>query len=124
MDNGQKYYGIFAGLGGFFGVLLGALAAHKAHDAYAADLLRQASYYALVHSLALLFICQRPGKIVCLACFLFAIGILLFCGGLSIKAITGAMAIGWLIPFGGTCLMLGWLAVAAAPFTKSKNQIT
>jgi uncharacterized membrane protein YgdD (TMEM256/DUF423 family) len=114
MQNGEKYYGVFAGLGGFLGVLLGALAAHKAADAHATDLLRQASYYAIAHSLALLFICRKPGKAVCLACFLFALGILLFCGGLACKALLGAMIIPWLIPFGGGCLMAGWLAVAAS----------
>jgi uncharacterized membrane protein YgdD (TMEM256/DUF423 family) len=124
MDNGQKYYGIFAGLGGFFGVALGALAAHKAHDAYAAELLKQASTYTLIHSLTLLFVCKRPGKIICLACFLFALGILLFCGGLAVKALTGVATIGWLIPFGGGCLMSGWLAVAAAQFTRNENQAT
>lgn len=119
MDNGGKYYSVFAGFGGFFGVALGALAVHKAHDVYAAELLRQASFYVLIHSLALLFICQRQGKVICLACFLFAMGILLFCGGLAMKALTGVLAIGWMIPFGGSCLMFGWLAVAALPFAGS-----
>src|SRR5271155_1404405 len=107
MQNGQIYYGVYAGLGGFMGVLLGALAAHKATDAHAAELLRQASFYAIAHSLALLIVCQRPGKAVCLACFLFALGILLFCGGLAVKGFLGTLPISWMIPFGGSCLMAG-----------------
>ena len=114
MQDGRNYYGVFAGLGGFLGVLLGALAAHKAADAHAAELLRQASFYAIAHSLALLIICRNPGKAVCLACFLFTLGMLLFCGGLVVKALLGTSPISWLIPFGGGCLMAGWLAVAVS----------
>jgi len=118
MKSGQKYFELLAGLCGFAGVVMGALAAHKAQDPYAEGLLRQASLYDLVHCAALLVLAARQEKAARMACFLFIIGILLFCGGLAVKALIGQTIIAKLVPAGGTCLMMGWLSVAALAFRK------
>ena len=121
MKSGQKIVELLAGLCGFAGVVMGALAAHKAQDAYAEGLLRQASLYDLVHSAALLALAARSEKAARIACLFFFAGILLFCGGLAVKALIGQTVIAKLVPAGGTCLMLGWLSVAALAFRKSDS---
>jgi uncharacterized membrane protein YgdD (TMEM256/DUF423 family) len=122
MKKSQRLFEFFAALGGFAGVVIGALAAHKVQDSYAEGLLRLASFYALIHSVALLVLAPRSGKAAHLACLFFAVGILLFCGGLCVKALVGATFIAKLVPGGGTCLMLGWLATAVHALTRSINQ--
>lgn len=120
MSYSARCYGIFAGLSGFVGVVLGAAAAHKAVDTYAADLLRQASLYQLIHSVMLFMICERAGLAARIARPFFAVGTILFCGGLAAKAMTGIASASHVVPFGGGCLMLGWIATAAI-FLRRQN---
>jgi uncharacterized membrane protein YgdD (TMEM256/DUF423 family) len=122
MKEGFNIYGIFAGIAGFMGMVFGAMAAHKAQDAYSAALLGQASFYALIHSLALLHICRRPGHIITLACILFTFGMILFCGGLALKGFSAEFAfVSPIIPFGGGCLMMGWLTLTLAELTRKNT---
>ena len=82
---------VVAGLSGAMAVGFGAYTAHgPAATSQAAPLLDLASRYQLTHALALLAVGQlyRPGRrFVLLAGWLFAIGILLFCGGLYVSAL-------------------------------------
>ena len=105
----RNYFGLIAGFLGFMGVAIGAAAAHKARDPRVASLLNEASLYTLIHCPLLYAVSQRRDKVSCLSSFLLVMGILLFCGGIVIKAIAEIHFTIWLIPFGGGCLMGGWI---------------
>ncbi len=47
---------------------------------------------------------------------LFTLGILLFAGIIYLKYFLGFMALGFLVPFGGVTIMLGWLVLIWAGF--------
>ena len=100
------------------GVGLGAAAAHAAHGAAhpdAAHLLQTAVTYHFVHGLALVIegALARWGssRWLVAAYALHAAGIVLFCGGLWILAMTGP-SLGPVIPAGGLAFIAGWLALA------------
>lgn len=109
---------VFAALAGASAVALGAWASHGAADP-AKGWLITASTYQMVHAAALLgaallrerFAAGWPRRLVGLALAGFALGIVLFCGGLT------ALAFGWRVPAaapaGGLALMAAWLCLAA-----------
>jgi len=107
-----------AGLGGAACVVAGALAAHLAGDPKAAELLRTGALYGMVHAatlIALIALAQgrepRRGTAV-VAGWSFAAGIVLFSGSLFALAAGGARWLGWVTPFGGAALIVGWTALA------------
>jgi uncharacterized membrane protein YgdD (TMEM256/DUF423 family) len=55
------------------------------------------------------------------ACALFLLGMILFCGSLYIRGLTGFHPIVLLTPFGGAALMLGWLALAASAWPPRRS---
>jgi uncharacterized membrane protein YgdD (TMEM256/DUF423 family) len=100
------------------GVAAGAFSAHAAKGAAhpdAAQLLRTAVLYHLVHGLALVAVgtIARWGASAWLAAAgaLFAAGIVLFCGALWFLAMTGRSP-GPFAPVGGLAFIAGWLALA------------
>jgi uncharacterized membrane protein YgdD (TMEM256/DUF423 family) len=107
-----------AGLAGLVSVAAGALAAHAGTAPRAAELLRTGSWYGMVHAAALVAVLAlaqgrepRRGPAT-IAGWSFALGIVLFSGSLfALAAGAGAWA-GWVAPFGGAALMLGWAALA------------
>ncbi|HTV90529.1 MAG TPA: DUF423 domain-containing protein [Stellaceae bacterium] len=107
-----------AGLGGAASVIAGALAAHVTDDPKAAQLLRTGALYGTVHAAALIAVIalaqgrepRRGAAAFAGACF--AIGIVLFSGSLFALAGSGARWLGWVTPFGGVALILGWCALA------------
>ncbi len=113
---------MFAGLTGFLGLIIGAIAAHQAHTPQAAALLQEASLYALIHSALLIAVSQRNNNVSCLSCFLLAVGMLLFCGGITLRALAPIHFSLWLIPVGGGCLMFGWLAAGIGCFISPMNK--
>ena len=107
-----------AGLGGAASVVAGALAAHLTAEPKAAELLRTAALYGMVHSAALIALIglaqgrePRRGAAV-IAGWSFASGIVLFGGSLFALAAGAPRWLGWLTPLGGTALIVGWLALA------------
>jgi len=107
-----------AGLGGAASVVAGALAAHLTAEPKAAELLRTAALYGMVHSAALIALIglaqgrePRRGAAV-IAGWSFAAGIVLFGGSLSALAASAPRWLGWLTPLGGIALIVGWLALA------------
>ncbi|KKJ78530.1 hypothetical protein WH95_03780 [Kiloniella litopenaei] len=76
------------------------------------------SFYGLVHVVALLVIVglgelgQKRTKILVAACSCFSLGLLLFSGGLYIKALADISLGGPFIPVGGSLYILGWLVTA------------
>lgn len=108
-----------AGLGGAASVIAGALAAHLADDPKAAELLRTGALYGMVHAAALLGLIglaqgrePRRGAAV-VAGWSFALGIALFSFSLFALAAGAARGVGWVTPFGGVALIVGWLALAS-----------
>ena len=108
----------FAALAGASAVALGAWASHGAAEP-AKGWLVTASTYQMVHAAALLgaallrerVLAGWPRRLMGAALAGFALGILLFCGGLT------ALAFGWRVPAaapaGGLALMAAWLCLAA-----------
>ena len=109
----------FAAVNGAAGVAVGAAAAHVAGAVpEARELLRTGSDYQLWHALALLataiLMSRMQGwaaRLACAAAASFALGVLLFSLSLYWAALGGRAV---LAPFGGTLLILGWLALAAS----------
>jgi uncharacterized membrane protein YgdD (TMEM256/DUF423 family) len=107
-----------AGLGGTASVIAGALAAHLADDPKSAELLRTGALYGMIHAAALIAVIalaqgREPRRgAAAVAGWSFALGILLFSFSLFALAATGERRLGWLTPFGGAALILGWLSLA------------
>jgi uncharacterized membrane protein YgdD (TMEM256/DUF423 family) len=108
-----------AGLGGAAAVIAGALAAHLADGARAAQLLRTGALYGMVHAAALIAVIalaqgREPRRgAAAVAGWSFALGIVLFSFGLFALAAGAARWVGWVTPFGGAFLIIGWLALAS-----------
>jgi len=103
-----------AGLGGAASVVGGAVAAHLADDAKAAELLRTGALYGMVHAAALLAVVAIGTRrlAVRVAGSSFAAGIVLFSGSLFALAAGGARWLGWVTPVGGVALIIGWATLA------------
>jgi uncharacterized membrane protein YgdD (TMEM256/DUF423 family) len=100
------------------GVALGAVSAHATHGAVnpdAAHLLAAAVTYHLVHGLALVIegalARTSPSRWLFAAYALHAIGLVLFCAGLWILAMSGT-SLGPVVPTGGLAFIAGWIALA------------
>jgi uncharacterized membrane protein YgdD (TMEM256/DUF423 family) len=107
-----------AGLGGLASVVAGAFAAHLAEDPKAAELLRTGALYGMVHAVALIaLIALAQGReprrgAAAVAGGSFAVGIVLFSGSLFALAGGGGRWLGWVTPFGGAALIVGWALLA------------
>ncbi len=104
-----------AGLSGVASVVAGAFAAHLADDPKAVELLRTGALYGLVHAAALIAaitLAQGRRRAAVIAGWSFAAGIVLFSGSLFALASGAARWLGWVTPFGGAALIIGWAALA------------
>ncbi len=109
----------FSGLFGACAVTLGALSAHLwksqlTPEAY--GVLTTALSYLLVHAVVLLLagilVRQVPGNVwFKISALLFAAGIILFCGGLILRSVTGLAELARGAPYGGIALIFGWLTI-------------
>ena len=113
---------------GLIGVALGAFGAHAVKARLAPEMLATFEVgvrYQLIHALALLAVawaCTRwPGRWANASGWLFIAGTLLFSGSLYALSLTGVRGIGIVTPIGGVALLLGWLCLLAAPWTR-KNR--
>ena len=113
---------------GFTGVALGAFGAHALKARLTPELLATFDTgvrYQLTHALALLAVAwattRWPGKAVRASGWLFTIGTLLFSGSLYALTLTGVRGLGLVTPIGGVALLLGWLCLLAAPWSKNKR---
>ncbi|PZP40164.1 MAG: DUF423 domain-containing protein [Pseudomonas fluorescens] len=103
---------VLVGISGFLAVAMGAVGAHAVADVHGAEMVRQAALYHLVHTVVLLLLMERVGRIVTVVRILMALGILLFSGLIYVKYMVGMNMPAGMIPAGGICLMLGWLGIA------------
>lgn len=110
---------VFAALNGAAAVGTGAYASHAlSAQPQAQEWVRIAGQYQMAHALALVLLVALGGRIggltLRIAGWLFVAGILLFCGTLYALATVGPLPVPMTAPAGGWCLMLGWVALAAA----------
>ncbi len=112
MASNQKKWQMIAGINGLIGVVMGAVAAHVVADAHAASLAQQASLYQLIHAGVLLWLSNQSTRGFLASRWLFLAGLILFCGTLYLKALTGWTNVTSIAPTGGVCLMVGWIVVA------------
>ena len=106
---------LIAALCGLFAVALGAFGAHALRSTLVGwatvDTWSTASLYHLVHSAVLLCIALAWPK-ARVSFWLILAGIVLFSGSLYVYSVTGLRAVAMAAPFGGACLMAGWIALA------------
>jgi uncharacterized membrane protein YgdD (TMEM256/DUF423 family) len=106
-----------AAVTGFLSVAAAAMAAHLAAGDRTAELLRTGALYGMVHGVALIAVVAMaqartpPDVTLVIAGWSFAAGILLFSLSLFTLALTGIAALGWITPFGGAGLLIGWAAL-------------
>ncbi len=112
---------LLAALFGFLTVALGAFGAHALDSRLGAQALgwwAKAVHYQGLHTLALLACgllgLHAPGRALAVAGWAFALGILLFSGSLYLLAVTGLRWLGAVTPFGGSALLVGWVALGLA----------
>ena len=126
LDRGAKVMNrifiLLAGLAGAIGV---ALAARDAHPGVvtispSTDLLETASTILMIHAPALLAIgvAGAAGRILAVGGAAITLGLILFCGELTLHTLTGEGAFAYAAPIGGVLLILGWLIVAGAVFVR------
>lgn len=122
----KNRYLTLAALSGFFGVALGAFAAHGlSHvlETKALEWIDTALKYQMFHTLAILAVALSAWnheKFARFAMFTWAIGTLLFSGSLYALAFGASKFMVWLTPIGGTLFLIGWLCLAYCSF-KSKS---
>lgn len=102
-----------AALSGASAVVLGAIGSHRKYPEDKGleqkQVFETASRYHFFHALAMMGLpfCRAP----LLAATFMMSGTLLFCGTCYYYAFTGDKRFSRLTPMGGTCLILGWLAM-------------
>ncbi|MGB0748969.1 MAG: DUF423 domain-containing protein [Magnetospiraceae bacterium] len=111
---------ILSGLSGLISVLAGAYGYHwiEYDEVAQRDLFNMGVQYQMWHSLALLAVAvlwdreptPRRRRVLNLSGAGFTLGILCFCGSLYVFGLTLVLIPG-VAPFGGFCLMAGWLAL-------------
>jgi len=116
----------FAGIAGFAGVALGALAAHGFPPDKKA-LIETASQYALAHALAIAAAALAQDRtrgwsrrLFAAAAVCFALGIVLFPGALVALALNGK---GGAAPVGGTAFLIGWALFGAAAVASLRHHL-
>jgi len=110
----NKFWILCAGLNGFVAIVMGAVAAHVLTDVQRISMAEKAALYALIHSVLLAALVSYRGIYYSAARWTFLSGILLFCGSLYIRAVSGWSAATMVAPLGGLCLMAGWILMAVA----------
>lgn len=106
-------------------MVLGAFGAHALKARLSADALsvwQTAVQYHFWHALALLATAQLPGAWARAARWCFVTGVVLFSGSLYALALDAPRTLGMITPFGGTTLILGWVALAIAALRASPSR--
>ena len=102
---------ITGALYGLAGVAGGAIASHALADAQAADMVKTAALYALIHA-AVLVCWTAQGKLATAARLAMVAGVALFSGSIALKYLLEVETATRFAPAGGLLLMAAWLIVA------------
>ena len=118
----QKICIFTAGLSGAMSVGFAALGAHGFEE-QAAKFLETGSHFQLIHAVVLmaLGLGRGQGRWLKAASLLFLLGTTLFSGSLYAMALA-SLPLGHLVPVGGTCFILGWLALACSALSPGSRQ--
>ncbi|GAB4135898.1 DUF423 domain-containing protein [Thermopirellula anaerolimosa] len=110
---------------GAFGVALAAMGDHLVRggvDAASYRGFETAVRYQMFHALALLILgvwsWRQPSRLIAAAAVLFLFGTAGFSGGLYARIVFPHVDVVWIVPIGGTLLIVGWLVAAAAAFAR------
>jgi uncharacterized membrane protein YgdD (TMEM256/DUF423 family) len=114
----------FGGLAGLLGVAASAAAAHMAGT----ESLKTAAQFLLFHAPAILALVALTASgathpmATRLAAAALAVGVILFCGDLALRALQGTALFPMAAPTGGVLLMAGWGLAAVAAFIPAKGR--
>ncbi len=124
MTGTERLWIFAAGASGAAAVAMGAAGRHLlAGDAYRQDLATTAAHYGLAHAIALLGVAalsmlrgapRASRRALAGAGWCFTAGLVLFPGGLYLRAAGLLPGTAPAIPIGGSLLIAGWLALAGA----------
>jgi uncharacterized membrane protein YgdD (TMEM256/DUF423 family) len=123
----HRVLGVICAVCGLLGVAFGAVGTHllkhgglltQPDGAQRLEWWETAARYQLIHALAigLAAVLAVRSKAARLAGALFAVGVLVFSGSLDLMTLTGSKDFAVVTPFGGFCLMVGWLVLGVAAF--------
>ena len=123
----DRLFYICASLAGFIAAAMGAFAAH-AKASLPADLVgmfETAVRYQMYHALALFAAAwgwtHWRHRAIGAAGVLFIIGIVLFCGSIYLRVLTGAGWAAHLPPYGGMAFFTGWLCLAVGAWRAPRH---
>lgn len=108
---------VFSAMFGLIGLILDAYGAHGLPLASAKDMAiwQSAVRYELLHALLLsilaILIHIRRSKWIWVSATTTVVGILMFCGGIYLRVVFQNPAFSSIVPYGGSSLMIGWLAL-------------
>jgi uncharacterized membrane protein YgdD (TMEM256/DUF423 family) len=130
--NSERIFLTLSGVNGFLAVGLGAFGAHglrkwlagSADGGHRLEVWETAARYHLAHAIALA-ICaylttRTSSQAAIVAGWSMQAGIVIFCGSLYGLTLSGTRALGAITPFGGLCLLAGWLAIVVAALSLGK----
>ena len=113
-----RWFVFLGAINGLLAVALGAFGAHALRSRTTADLLtvfQTGVQYHQIHALGLLAVgllaLHRSSPWLNASGWLMFSGILLFSGSLYLLVLTGVRGLGAVTPFGGSALLLAWLAL-------------
>jgi uncharacterized membrane protein YgdD (TMEM256/DUF423 family) len=112
-----------AALAGAAGVAEAAYAAHGSQE----PLLQVSSHFLLLHAAAVIAIAAfahsfpHESRSMLAAASLLLLGTVVFCGDLSVRALTGSRLFPMAAPIGGSLLILGWLATAVSALLRLRK---
>lgn len=122
-DRGERGLVVLGALAGLAGVALSALAAHVTGggslDVSARFLLAHAPVLVGIASLLALDLVRRPLGLA--AAGAIALGLVLFCGDLAVRALAGVALVPMAAPAGGVLLMGGWLLLGLAALLRGHD---
>lgn len=110
----HKTWQLLAGLSGFMGVAMGAVAAHAMKFPWLAQTADRGSMYQMLHAMPLLWLVGRDGWGYSVARWCFALGTVLFSGSLYALSLTADREMVVFAPYGGMLLLAGWVSLAFA----------
>ncbi len=110
---------------GMTAIIVGAIGAHAVEMTEPdARIFQMAVIYQLIHSAVMAVVGIRLVRehsfILKLSGMFFGLGILLFCGTLIVSTMTSREFPTTAAPFGGICLIFGWLMFGVSAFAKPK----
>ena len=112
---------LIGAISGFLGVAFGAFGAHALRSRLSPEMLavfETGVRYQMYHTFAVLIVAAAIGhignaRLLVIAGWIFAAGIVLFSGSLYTLALTGVGTLGAITPIGGLLFLIGWLCLAA-----------